>query len=198
MNNMHVETYAPTTATAPPRSTLILIHGGALSHRMYRTTTPFLTSLGYPISAPDLPGHGASASLRPFSFASSTAHIHEYIQSLRAATPGGKIVLVGISLGGQAVLDLIAHHPDAVDAAVVCSASIHPPSDPSHPTAMPKMPSDQVPSLFSELKTSGTALTQLRSSGIAPPFIWWEKHHRYNRGRILATRFPVKRCFAAH
>ncbi|USP80553.1 hypothetical protein yc1106_07827 [Curvularia clavata] len=121
-------------------STLILVHGGALSSRMFTTLTPELENRGYTkIITPDLPGHGTNQGLGSFSFAKSTELIHKTIQDLRSSDSATRILLVGISLGGQAVLDLLAHHPADVDLAIVSGASIAPPSDDA-PWEMPRMP----------------------------------------------------------
>lgn len=123
------------------RPLVILIHGGAVSHRMYRTTIPILNSHGYQIAAPDLPGHGTSFNLGPFTFATSTKLLAPAIEKLKQEN-AKKILIVGVSLGGQAVLDLLQHHPSIVDAAIVSGSAIHPPDDKAQWT-MPKMPTDQ-------------------------------------------------------
>lgn len=126
----------------PSKPLIILIHGGAVSHRMYRTTIPILISHGYQIAAPDLPGHGNSAHLGPFTFATSTKLLALAIEKLKQENPK-KILIVGVSLGGQAILDLLQHHPSIVDAAIVSGSAIHPP-DVKAQWTMPKMPTDQV------------------------------------------------------
>ena len=120
---------------------LILIHGGAASHRMYRTTIPILNTHGYEVAAPDLPGHGSSVDLGPFTFVTSTKLLAPAIDKIRQEH-ARKVLVVGVSLGGQAVLDLLQNHPSLVDAAIVSGASIHPPDDRAQ-WAMPKMPTDQ-------------------------------------------------------
>lgn len=113
---------------------------------MYKNVFTPLTRRHYSVAAVDLLGHGESASLGVFSFARSTELLHQPLQGLRSGRGGSggpprKIVIVGISLGGQAVLDLLAYHLDDVDAAIVSGVSIHPP-DERHPWAMPRMPTD--------------------------------------------------------
>ncbi|MCJ1331312.1 hypothetical protein MMC10_008001 [Thelotrema lepadinum] len=126
---------------------LLLLHGGALSSRMYRTLIPHLQSLGYSsIITPDLPGHGKSKELGPFTFDRSTEGIHRILLDLKGSESGQeggerKVLLVGVSLGGQAALDLIARYPEDVDAVIVAGASIRPPDEEAG-WEMPRMPSE--------------------------------------------------------
>ena len=127
---------------SPNNDLTILVHGGALSHRMYRTMTPHLSQ---PWLAIDLPGHGKSVDLGPFTFAKSTSLLQSLIQSLSSPSSKyrtSKIALVGISLGGQAVLDFILTHPEVVYTAIVSGVSIHPP-DEMVAWEMPHMPTNQ-------------------------------------------------------
>ncbi|KAI9700698.1 MAG: hypothetical protein M1836_002067 [Candelina mexicana] len=155
---LHVNTYSPSSspptsnidfptsaisgATAQSKPTIILIHGGASSSRMYKDMIPYLLERGYPILAPDLPGHGQSASLGPFTFSRSSSLLHDVITVYQNETHPVKTVIVGISLGGQAVLDLLAHHHDLVDAAIVSGAAIHPPDEKAQ-GEIPHLPSSQ-------------------------------------------------------
>lgn len=120
---------------------IVLVHGGALSHRMFRTMIPILNAHGFDLAAVDLPGHGSSVSLSPFTFDAATEHLSEGIRKLKETSR--RIVLVGVSLGGQVVLDLLQRgEPCLVDAAVVSGASIQPPDDQTQ-WEMPHMPTDQ-------------------------------------------------------
>jgi pimeloyl-ACP methyl ester carboxylesterase len=109
---------------------LILVHGGASSGRMYSAVRDILQSSARyaAIYTPDLPGHGTSHDTGPFSFVSSTRVLHDLIQSIKSTNPSIRISIVGISLGGQAVLDLLIAHPFDVDAAIVSGVSIAPPN----------------------------------------------------------------------
>ena len=72
---------------------------------------------------PDLPGHGGSASLMPFTIADAAARVARLIKS-RAA--GGVAHVVGLSEGAQVAVALLASEPDVIDHAIVSSALIHP------------------------------------------------------------------------
>lgn len=130
------------SSTTSPSPLIVLIHGGALSSRMYRTTIPHLSARGFDTAAPDLPGHGASIDFGPFSFARSRTLLSAALREHRAAHPGQQVVLVGVSLGGQVVLDLLAHEPDLAAAAVVSGVPIGPP-DETAGWEMPRMPTDE-------------------------------------------------------
>ena len=105
-------------------SALMLLNGGALSHRMYKDMVPILTAYGYAVIVPDLPGHGQSTAAGVFTFEKATEYLRNIFEDLKKHF--SKITLVGVSLGGQAVLDILQRHPKDVDCAVVSGASIHP------------------------------------------------------------------------
>ncbi|CAF9930383.1 MAG: hypothetical protein GOMPHAMPRED_005639 [Gomphillus americanus] len=127
----------------PSRVAVILVHGGASSSRMYSKMEPILQeSYHYEhVYIPDLPGHGKEYHDKPFSFEKSTNALHELIQGIRSSDAKLLILIVGISLGGQAVLDLIRKYPTDVDSAVISGASIMPP-DASASWEMPRLPMD--------------------------------------------------------
>jgi pimeloyl-ACP methyl ester carboxylesterase len=131
----------PSTTARLQGVVTILVHGGALSSGMYRTFTPFLST---PWIAVDLPGHGKSVELGPFTFARSTELLGNLLKDLRSSEDykDHKFALVGISLGGQAVLDLVLEHPELVDIAIISGVSVRPPDDQAA-WEMPHMPSDQ-------------------------------------------------------
>ena len=156
---LYYTVHRPTSPQAPsPSTTIILIHGGALSSSMYRAVTPLLTERGYTVITPDLPGHGQSidSGFPDFSFAQCRAALGQLLENL----PGhldttnevGRVILVGISLGGQVVLDFLAHlhvnqstpsNPPTtpVSAALVSGVPLHPPT-PSAPWEVPRLPLD--------------------------------------------------------
>ncbi|KAH6665331.1 Alpha/Beta hydrolase protein [Plectosphaerella plurivora] len=107
--------------------TIILVHGGALSGRMYKDMEPTLSEKGWHVLCPDLPGHGSSVPFGPFSFPASADFLRSQTENIRKDRPSDKIVIVGVSLGGQAVLHFLSQHPTLTDAAVVSGASINPP-----------------------------------------------------------------------
>ena len=141
MAEISLHYFAPVEQPESLKPLLILLHGGALSHRMYHTIIPILIARGFEVIAPDLPGHGSSLRTGPFTFKSATHLLCSSIQKLKKGQQQ-KTLIVGVSLGGQVILDLLQHHADIADAAIVSGASIHPPDENTH-WEMPHMPTDQ-------------------------------------------------------
>lgn len=133
-------------ANTQAQTLIILIHGGASSSRSYNNVIPLLESESCAVVAPDLPGHGKLNQV-PFTFEAANETIGACILENTSTSPSGnllrpKVLLVGISLGGQAVLSFLQYNPSMVDAAIVSGVSIHPP-DEAVSWEMPHMPSDQ-------------------------------------------------------
>lgn len=107
-------------------TSITLLHDGAVPYHIYKVVIPLLTLYFHGVYAPDLVGHGDSASLGAFTFSKSTALLLEAIEDLKSVTET-RICLVGVSLGGQAVLDVLQHDKAGlVDSAIVASATISP------------------------------------------------------------------------
>jgi pimeloyl-ACP methyl ester carboxylesterase len=109
---MHIAESGP--ANAPP---LLLLHGGGVAGWMWR---PVLEALRTPVRAivPDLPGHGASASVDYRSHDETAAELERLLEE---RAPAGATV-VGFSLGAQLTVLLAARRPALVADAVVVSA----------------------------------------------------------------------------
>src|SRR5690606_5780002 len=109
---MHIAESGP--ADAPP---LLLLHGGGVAGWMWR---PVLEALRTPVRAlvPDLPGHGAGASVDYRSHDETAAELERLLED---RAPAGATV-VGFSLGGQLAVLLAARRPELVADAVVVSA----------------------------------------------------------------------------
>jgi len=157
--NIHVYDFAPQTPVTPgqsglsPGAIIFLVHGGASSSRMYDEVVPLLTSHNYHVKLPDLPGHGKTAiSARTrsgqipqhhgqFQFSFATTSLRDIILELKQSHSSNLVVLVGISLGGQIVLDFLSKYPYLVSAAIVSGVSIHPP-DGKASWEMPRLPTE--------------------------------------------------------
>ncbi len=72
---------------------------------------------------PDLPGHGDSVDIRLTSIEDAANRVAELI---REKAHGGKAHVVGLSLGAQVAVYLLAQSPELVDHAVVSSALLKP------------------------------------------------------------------------
>lgn len=97
--------------TAPP---ILFLHGGGVSGWMWEPVVRRLEDR-FRCLVPDLPGHGRLSCDR-FSFAGAVDRLAELI---RTGASGGPVHVVGLSLGAQTALHLIARHPDLVGRAVV-------------------------------------------------------------------------------
>jgi pimeloyl-ACP methyl ester carboxylesterase len=77
----------------------------------------------YHCLVPDLPEHGRSVDVGPLALPDAAARVAALI---RARAHGGRAHLVGISLGGQLSLVLLANRPELVGRAVVSGATVRP------------------------------------------------------------------------
>lgn len=102
-------------------STIVFLHGGGGGGWMWQPQVETLSD--YHILVPDLPEHGQSAEICPFSIKDSAERIAELI-GVRAH--GGKAHVVGLSEGAQITLALLAREPQRVDHAIISSALVRP------------------------------------------------------------------------
>ncbi len=100
---------------------IVFLHGGGGGSWMWQPQFEALPE--FHILAPDLPEHGRSVEIKPFSIQDSAARVAELI---RTGTHRGKAHVVGLSEGAQITLALLALHPDLVDHAIVSSALVRP------------------------------------------------------------------------
>ena len=100
---------------------IVFLHGGGGGNWMWQPQ--FGAFPEFHILAPDLPEHGKSADIKPFSIHDSADCVAELI---RACAHQGKAHVVGLSEGAQVTLALLALHPDLVDHAIVSSALVRP------------------------------------------------------------------------
>ncbi len=106
---------------AKNRDTLILLHGGGLSWWNYRAEAELLQS-DYRVILPILDGHAGSD--RPFaSIESNAAEILSFIDE----NLGGSVLLLGgLSLGAQIVLEMLCQRKNVCRYALVESAAVLP------------------------------------------------------------------------
>ncbi len=101
--------------------TIVFLHGGGGAGWMWQ---PQVGALGdYHCLVPDLPEHGRSVDVKPFTIAGSAELVAELI---RTRAHGGRAHVVGLSEGAQTTVALLAIAPDLVDHAVVSSALVRP------------------------------------------------------------------------
>lgn len=101
--------------------TIVLLHGGGLSWWNYREAALLLQS-DYHVLLPILDGHAGSD--RPFTtIADNAAGILDFIQ----CRCGGQVLLIGgLSLGGQIVLEILSQNSGVCPYAIVESAAVIP------------------------------------------------------------------------
>ena len=87
---------------------------------MWRAQVQALEDAGRRVLAVDLPGHGAHVG-EPFTVAGAREVIVDAVDQL-----GGRVLLVGLSLGGYLGIDYAARHPGQVAGLVAASCSTRP------------------------------------------------------------------------
>ncbi|MHB1653693.1 MAG: alpha/beta fold hydrolase [Desulfitobacteriaceae bacterium] len=99
---------------------IVFIHGGGISGWMWQKQVEHFSD--YHCIVPDLPEHGKSIDEGPLSLADCANRIADLIES-RAKN---RAHVVGHSLGGKVVIELLNRRPDLVDRAIVASALYRP------------------------------------------------------------------------
>lgn len=106
--------------TPEARVPVLLVHGIRASATMWRHQEEQLRAAGYPVLAIDLPGHGKRMG-EPFTVPAALAAIDDGVAHL-----GGRVLLVGLSLGGYYAMAYAAQHPDRVAGLVAAGCSAVP------------------------------------------------------------------------
>ncbi|RJT89274.1 alpha/beta hydrolase [Cryobacterium melibiosiphilum] len=99
---------------------VLLVHGIRASRTMWRHQEHDLRAAGHPVLAIDLPGHGKRLG-EDFTVPVALAAIDAGVTSL-----GGRVLLVGLSLGGYYAIAYAATHPDRVAGLVAAGCSAVP------------------------------------------------------------------------
>ncbi|MFO7690644.1 MAG: alpha/beta hydrolase [Cryobacterium sp.] len=94
----------PPTGPVP----VVLVHGIRTSATMWRHQAVRLRARGHRVSAVDLPGHGSRIG-EAFTVPAALAAIDEGVRAV-----GGRVLLVGLSLGGYYAIEYAAQNPDRV------------------------------------------------------------------------------------
>ena len=101
--------------TYPP---LMFLHGIGGAARSWRGQLDFFRDC-YSTIAWDMPGYGGSAPLTVVNIGSLAAALHDFLQQVGAKKP----ILVGHSIGGMIVQQLLAESPDIATALVLAQTS---------------------------------------------------------------------------
>ncbi len=105
--------YVAETGTKEADS-IVFLHGGGLAGWMWNQQVSALQD--YHCLVPDLPGHGESAAIPWVSFSDTADKLAEMITS---KANGGRAHVVGLSLGGYLVVELLSRHAHVVDHAML-------------------------------------------------------------------------------
>ncbi|HET7736232.1 MAG TPA: alpha/beta fold hydrolase [Nocardioidaceae bacterium] len=115
---MHISRYGD-----PSAPVMLLLHGGMLTGSMWEQQVDAFSS-SHHVVVPDLPGHGRSTQDEVPTYA-------ELAEMLAVELAGSRgLTAIGLGIGGQIALALIAAHPGLVRQAVVVSALTQEVSDP--------------------------------------------------------------------
>ena len=101
------------TISSPNHPTTIYIHGLDSSKETWSGVLNHLTTSGYPAIAVDLRGHGESpvGNLKEFSSTTLSNDIIDIIDDMNLDRP---VIIVGHSMGGRIVIDLLASEAESV------------------------------------------------------------------------------------
>ncbi len=99
-------------------TTFVLVHGGWHGAWCWYRVAPLLERLGHTVITPDLPGHGRDPT--PAGSVTLAAYADRVSAALAAA--GKPAVLVGHSMGGMAITQAAADHPEHVALLVYLAA----------------------------------------------------------------------------
>ena len=108
--------------TGPAKApTLLFLHGGGGAGWMWQAQLEHFAD--YHCLLPDLPEHGQSGQVQPFGIQHSAALLAELI---RTRAHGGSAHVIGLSLGAQIGVALLALAPECVERAMISSALLRP------------------------------------------------------------------------
>src|SRR5215469_152295 len=102
--------------------TICFLHAGGVSGWMWRPQVEALQDT-YHCLVPDLPEHGLSAAVQPFTIADAARRVAELIRERGHA---GRAHVIGLSEGAQIGVQLLGSVPEVVDHAIISSALLHP------------------------------------------------------------------------
>src|ERR1700694_4302383 len=101
------------------RASIVFLHGLGLSGAMWQPQFQRLPD--YQCLAPDLPEHGKSANLGPFTLKEASKQVADLI---RKYTPNGRAHVVGLSMGGAVAVRMLLDVPEVIDHVMVSGAAI--------------------------------------------------------------------------
>lgn len=110
-----------TKETHPENEEIILfIHGYSMAGWMWDEQVKAFND--YHCLVPDLPEHGKSKDVEPFTIKSAAEMIIDVVEN---QAHDGKVHLVGMSLGAQIILQILSTTPEVVDHALISGALVN-------------------------------------------------------------------------
>lgn len=116
VNGLHVDVSGPQDAPV-----ILFLHGGGAGAWSWQPVIERLSE--FRSLAPDLPEHGRSAGVQPFSITAAAARMADLI---RSQSSGAKVHLVGLSEGAQVAVALLSAAPELIASAILSSALLRP------------------------------------------------------------------------
>jgi len=113
---LHFQVYGPDDAAS-----IVFLHGGGVASFMWQPVIEHLPE--YHCLAPDLPQHGGSQEVGPFSMQLAAEQVAALICE---QAHGGRCHLVGLSEGAQVAVQLLVNAPELVERALISSALLLP------------------------------------------------------------------------
>lgn len=102
--------------------TICFLHGGGVSGWMWRPQVEAFQD-SYHCLIPDLPEHGRSATVQPFTIVDAA---HRVAELIRERGHGGRAHVIGLSEGAQITVQLLGSAPEVIDHAIISSALLYP------------------------------------------------------------------------
>lgn len=100
--------------------TIIFLHGGGIAGWMWDKQVESFQD--HHCIIPDLPEHGKSIEVKPFTMQSAADMIIDIIKN---QSLNGKAHLVGISLGAQIIVQILSTAPEVVNHAIISGTLVH-------------------------------------------------------------------------
>ena len=100
---------------------IVFIHGGGLSGWMWNKQIEFFKD--HHLLIPDIESHGNSLNEHFISIPESAKKI---IQLIESKANGEKVIIIGLSLGAQILVEILSTKPEIVDCAIINSALVRP------------------------------------------------------------------------
>ena len=112
---------SPIVVGPPGAPVMVFVHSARLTGSFWAAQQAALGK-EFRTIAPDLPAHGTRAD-EPFTLDGAADAV---AAAIRAEAPGGRAIVVGLSLGGYVAMTLAAREPDLVSGLVISGASAEP------------------------------------------------------------------------